>query len=46
MQFVEFLEFIGRVAQAKFAGSEMEEQVDLATKIEYVLEDLLPLVGL
>ena len=46
LDFVEFLEFIGRVAELKFAGSELEEQLNLAQKIDYVLDDILPLIGL
>ena len=43
LDFVEFLEFIGRLAHAKFLGSELEDNVDLATKIEYVMDDLFAL---
>ena len=39
LQFVEFLEMIGRVADLKFRGSELET-IPLQTKIEYVLDDL------
>ena len=46
LEFVEFLEFIGRAAFAKFLGSELEEQLDLSQKIEYILDDILPLAGL
>ena len=41
--FVEFLEFVGRIAHVKFEGSELEEQLNLAQKIEYILDDILPL---
>ena len=41
IKFVEFLEMIGRVADLRFRDSEMEE-FNLATKIEYLLDDLLP----
>ena len=46
LEFVEFLEFIGRLAHTKFIGSELEFGLDLATKIEYVLDDLLALIDL
>ena len=39
----EFLEMIGRIAFIKFQGSEMD-QLDLTTKIEYVLDDLFQLI--
>ena len=45
MEFVEFLEFIGRVADCKFRSSEMHSQ-PLAWKIEQVLEELCPKFGL
>ena len=32
------------MANAKFQGSELQDQVDLATKIEYVLDDLFTLI--
>ena len=40
IDFIEFLEFIGRIAQMKFQGSELQDQIDLATKIEYIIDDL------
>lgn len=43
LQYVEFLEFLGRVAELYFEGSEMEE-LELYQKIEYLLDELLPLV--
>lgn len=43
---MEFLEFIGRCAYSKFQGSELEEQLDLAEKIEYILDDLFAMVHL
>ena len=46
LEFVEFLEFVGRVAHLKFEGSELEEQLRLDQKIEYILDDILALVGL
>ena len=45
LEFVEFLEMFGRCAYSKFQGSELEE-LDLAVKVEYMLDDLLPLIGL
>ena len=42
---VEFLEFIGRIAYAKFQSTELENQLDLAQKIEYCLDDILQLVN-
>ena len=45
LEFVEFLEFVCRAAFAKFQGSELEEQLNLAQKIENILDDMLPLVG-
>ena len=44
MNYVEFLEMIGRVADTYFAGSEMED-LQLAQKIEYLLDEILPVVG-
>ena len=44
LDFVEFLEFLGRVSPLKFQGSELEDQIDLTTKIDYVMDDLLALV--
>ena len=44
LSFVEFLEWIGRLADLHFKGSEMEE-ITLDEKLEYVLDDLLPMVG-
>lgn len=43
LQFVEFLELIGRIADHKFKGTEMEK-IPLAQKIEFVLDDVLALV--
>jgi len=45
IDFVEFLEFLCRIAFIKFQGSELEETLTLDNKIEYVLDDLLPLIG-
>ena len=40
---VEFLEMIGRIAHIKFSGSVLEDE-PLATKIEYVLDELFKLI--
>lgn len=45
LKLVEFLELIGRGAELKFAGSEMEGY-SLAAKIEFFLDDLFALHGL
>ena len=46
MEFVEFLECIGRVAVAYWEQNrEHLQEVVLAKKIEFVLDQLLPLVG-
>ena len=42
MPFVEFCEFLARLVDKTFKGSEMEE-LPLEEKLEYILEDLLPL---
>ena len=42
--FVEFLEFLARVSDLFFAGSEMET-LELHEKIEYVLDEILPIVN-
>lgn len=42
--FVEFLEMIGRIADIKFRGSEMDS-LPLPKKLEFILDDLLTLVG-
>ena len=44
LEHVEFLEMIGRIAHTRFQGSELQDQIDLASKIEYVLDDLFPLI--
>ena len=43
VNYVEFLELIARVAELYFRDSEMEDLM-LFKKVEYVLDDLLPLV--
>ena len=42
---VEFLEFLSRIAELFFIDSELEE-IPLHEKIEYLLDDLLKVVGL
>jgi len=44
LQFVELLEMIGRIADLKFRGTEMEHSLTLAQKIEFVLDDVLSMV--
>lgn len=44
IQFVEFLEFICRVADCKFRNSEYEDEV-LSKKIEMVLDMMFELIG-
>jgi len=44
LQYVEFLEFLARIAELYFEGSEMEE-LQLHEKLEYLLDELLPLVN-
>ena len=46
IEFVEFLEMIVRVAYLKFQGSELEHSITLNQKVEYLLDDLLTIVGL
>ena len=38
------MEFLARIAETYFKGSEMED-IDLANKVEYLLDEILPLVG-
>ena len=45
MNYNEFLEFIARIADIWFEGTEMEE-IPLYRKVEYFLERLLKLVDL
>ena len=40
---VEFLEMLGRMAHIKFAGGVLEDE-PLVTTLEYILDDLLPLI--
>ena len=44
LNFVEFLEFVGRVTDMIFQGSELEN-IPLEEKLEYSLTDWLPLVN-
>jgi len=44
LNYVEFLEFLARIAELYFEGSEMEE-LELHSKIEYLLDEILTLVG-
>ena len=46
MAFVEFLEFIGRIAHFKFKNSPDISGQTLPQKIEYILDDLMPAFGL
>ena len=43
LSYVEFLEFLARIAELYFEGSEMEE-LELEHKLEYLLDELLPIV--
>ena len=42
--FVEFLEMLCRVAEFKFKGTELDSE-PLYVKVGYVIDDLLPLIG-
>ena len=44
LQFVEFLEMIGRISHLKYQGSELEI-LPLSEKIEYILDDLIIVLG-
>ena len=41
--YVEFLEFLGRIAEQYFLGSEMED-LELHRKIEYLLDEILTVI--
>ena len=43
MDFAEFLEMICRIAGFKFVATELDD-LDLPSKIGYILDDLLPLI--
>jgi len=42
--FVEFLEMVGRIAEFKFKGTELES-IPLELKIEEILDELLTVLG-
>ena len=44
MEFVEFLEFIARLAVMRFSGTELEDY-SLKQKLEFVLDDLFRVIG-
>ena len=44
LYFVEFLEMVARIAEIKYRGTEVSQQ-SLTKRIEYVLDEILPLVG-
>ena len=44
LTYLEFLEFLARIAELYFEESEMED-LDLHVKIEYLLDEILPLVN-
>ena len=44
MVYVEFLEFLARIAELYFEESEMED-LELHIKLEYLLDELLPMIG-
>ena len=44
ISFVEFLEFLARLSQEKFSGSELED-IPLNEKLEFLLTDLLEHFG-
>ena len=43
ISFVEFLEFLARIAELNFKGSEMED-LELYEKLEYLLDDLFEIL--
>ena len=45
LEFVEFLEMIARLAYIKFLGSEIENDLGMSDKINFMLDALLPLIG-
>ena len=45
LQWSEFPEFIGRLAQFKYRGEPDEEEISLSAKICIVLDEILPIVG-
>lgn len=46
IQFVEFLEFIGRLAYVRFKDSSEMSSLPLATKVEYILDDIFAGYGM
>ena len=44
LEYVEFLEFIARLGDIHFQGSELEN-LDLHEKIEHILDEILPIIG-
>ena len=45
IKFVEFLEFIGRIAYFKFQDTELHEKMSLAAKIYTVLKSIFVFIG-
>ena len=45
LQFVEFLEFIGRMAYIKFADDENGLDEPMHTRMEYIVDGLLEMIG-
>jgi hypothetical protein len=45
LEFVEFLEFIGRLAHVKYKGME-HEAISLSQKIEHALDHIMPVFGM
>ena len=43
LSYIEFLEFLARIAELYFEGSEMEG-LELNIKLEYLLDEILPIV--
>lgn len=43
LKYVEFLEFIGRVAHAKYSD---DDETPIDVKIEHILDDVFPVYGL
>ena len=44
LQFVEFLELLGRIAQIRFEGTDLQKE-PLVIRLEYILESALAIVG-
>ena len=45
LQFVEFLEMLGRIAEVKFYGTPQLKNWTLAERLEIILDSILPTVG-